>query len=61
MPCKCSYRIALQFKRLIFLARKDTVTVDAPHGSRVAVVGAEPLAVDGVPHVGNLAGGYRSI
>lgn len=31
--------------------KRDTVTVDTPHGSCVAIVGAQSLAVDGVPRI----------
>lgn len=39
---------------------KDTVAVAAPHSSRVSIVGAQPLAIDRVPHVHHLAEGNKS-
>lgn len=42
-----------------FACQKDTVAVHAPHGSRVSIVGAQPLAIDRVPHVCHLAEGNR--
>lgn len=45
---------------LLFACLKDTVAVAAPHGSRVSIVGAQPLAIDRVPHVHHLAEGQTN-
>lgn len=42
-----------QHKQVYFL-KKDTVAVNTPHSSCVSIVGAKPLAIDRVPHIGHL-------
>lgn len=50
----CVYNIKIRQRISAGECEKDTVTVDTPHSSSVAVVSAKPLAIDRVPHVGYL-------